>query len=89
MMDQAHLKPYLEFFISNEDVSKGKPDPEMYNLAISRLGLNPQQCLIVEDNENGLKAAYASQAHVMKVDSVFDVTYDNIRNRISEIEGAA
>lgn len=88
MMDKAHLNQYLEFFISNEDVSKGKPDPEMYNLAISRLGLKPSECLIVEDNENGLKAALASQAHVLKVDTVYDVTYDNICRKIAEIEGA-
>ncbi|MFT5653730.1 MAG: beta-phosphoglucomutase, partial [Psychromonas sp.] len=81
MMDHAHLKQYLEFFISNEDVKKGKPDPEMYNLSIKKLGLIPEECLIIEDNENGLKAAYASGAHVLKVDTVFDVNYDNVSLR--------
>jgi beta-phosphoglucomutase-like phosphatase (HAD superfamily) len=42
--------------------------------------------LIVEDNENGLKAAYASGAHVLKVDSVEEVNFFNIRKRITEIE---
>jgi beta-phosphoglucomutase len=87
MMDHAHLKQYLEFFISNEDVKNGKPDPEMYNLSIKKLGLTPEECLIIEDNENGLKAAYASGAHVLKVETVFDVNYDNINQRIQELEG--
>lgn len=86
MMDHAHLKQYLEFYVSNEDVTKGKPDPEMYKLSISKLGLTPDECLIVEDNENGLKAAYASGANVLRVDTVFDVNYENIMNKIAMLE---
>ncbi|ELA8064165.1 HAD family phosphatase [Vibrio parahaemolyticus] len=86
MMDQAHLKQYLEFYISNEDVSKGKPDPEMYNLAIARLGFSAEECVIVEDNEHGLMAARASGANVLKVDSVYDVNYENIKSFIEKVE---
>jgi len=52
MMDRAALKPYLDLLISNQDVAKAKPDPEMYNITIQRLGLQPRQCLVVEDNQN-------------------------------------
>ena len=86
MMEKSGLMEYLEFFLSNQDVNKGKPDPEMYDMAILRLGLRPEECLIVEDNPNGLKAAYASGAHVLKVDRIEDVNYFNIKNRIKEIE---
>ncbi len=86
MMEKSGLMEYLEFFLSNQDVKKGKPDPEMYDKAIQRLGLRPEECLIVEDNPNGLKAAYASGAHVLKVDRIEDVNYFNIKNRIKEIE---
>lgn len=86
MMDKARLADYLEFFISNQDVSKGKPDPEMYNLAISKLGLMPHECVIVEDNENGIRAAKASGAHVLEVTTVYDVNYQNIKQFISTVE---
>jgi beta-phosphoglucomutase len=86
MMTRANLHRYLEFFISNEDVSRSKPDPEMYNLAISRLGIHPSECLIVEDNENGVRAARASGAHVFEVDTVDDVTFDNIMTQIKGVE---
>lgn len=86
MMDKARLAEYLEFFISNQDVSKGKPDPEMYNLAISKLGLIPNECVIVEDNENGIRAAKASGAHVLEVATVYDVNYQNIKQFISTVE---
>ncbi len=86
MMDKARLAEYLEFFISNQDVSKGKPDPEMYNLAISKLGLMPNECVIVEDNENGIRAAKASGAHVLEVATVYDVNYQNIKQFINTVE---
>jgi len=86
MMEKSGLIEYLEFFLSNQDVRKGKPDPEMYDKAIQRLELDPRECLIVEDNPNGLKAAYRSGAHVLKVDRIEDVNYFNIKNKIKEIE---
>jgi beta-phosphoglucomutase-like phosphatase (HAD superfamily) len=86
MMEKSALIEYLDFFLSNQDVKNGKPDPEMYNLAIKKLNLKPQECLIVEDNDHGLKAALASDAHVLKVENPGDVYFENIRSRINEIE---
>ena len=88
MMDKSDLLKYLDFIISNQDVKNGKPDPEMYNLAIKKFNLKPEECLIVEDNENGVKAAVASGANLLKVESPSDVTYYNIMNRIKELENA-
>ncbi|AIL47100.1 HAD family phosphatase [Elizabethkingia anophelis] len=88
MMEKAGLSEYLDFFLSNQDVVKGKPDPEIYTKAITRFGLNAKQCLVVEDNQNGIKAALASGAHLLKVDNPSDVTYNNIMLRIKEIENA-
>ncbi|OMO31700.1 HAD family hydrolase [Vibrio sp. 10N.222.47.A9] len=89
MMEKSALLEYLDFYLSNQDVSNGKPDPEIYNLAISKLGLKPEECLIVEDNENGLKAAYASGANVLKVETIHDVNFDNITQFIKEVESNA
>ena len=88
MMSKAALSQYLEFIISNQDVTKSKPDPEMYDKAIARMGIAPSECLIVEDNENGIRAARASGAHVLEVADVDDVTYANISKRIIECEKA-
>ena len=84
MMDKANLTPYLNCMISNEDVSKGKPDPEMYLTAMSNLGVLPKECLIVEDNENGIKAARASGAHLLVVKSVQDTNLDNLMAAIKQ-----
>jgi len=85
MMQKASLMDYLEFFLSNQDVTHAKPHPEIYTKAIERLGLSPQECLIVEDNDNGIKAALASNAHLLQVFQVEDVTYETIKARIAEI----
>jgi beta-phosphoglucomutase len=85
MMERSNLLGYLDFFLSNQDVINGKPDPEIYNKAIQELGLLPNECLILEDNENGINAALASGAHLLKINSVQDVNYLNIMNKINEI----
>jgi beta-phosphoglucomutase len=82
MMERANLLGYLDALISNEDVVLPKPAPDMYLLAMERLGVEPDETLIVEDNENGIKAARASGAHVMVVGSPEDVTHEAIVNRL-------
>jgi HAD superfamily hydrolase (TIGR01509 family) len=85
MMEKSSLISYLEFFLSNQDVVKGKPDPEMYIKAIKLLKLKPPECLVVEDNENGVKAAKASGAHVLRVNNIHDVTYQAITQKITSL----
>lgn len=89
MMKCASLDIYLDFYVSNQDVKNGKPDPEMYNKAIEKMHLSPNECMIVEDNENGIKAARASGANVMVVADVSDVNYDNIKKHIKMFERRA
>lgn len=86
MMQKASLEQYFEFYVSNQDVKNGKPDPEMYNKAIKKLELDPKECMIIEDNENGIKAAKASGAWVMEVDVVEDVNIQNIKQHIKIFE---
>lgn len=86
MMERSALMGYLDFFLSNQDVTIGKPDPEIYVKAIQRMGLTPDECLIVEDNENGKQAARASGAWLMEVNEVEEVNYPNIMRNIMRIE---
>ena len=43
--------------LAGDVVSKKKPDPEIYNLALSKTGLRPEQAFVVEDSRNGVLAA--------------------------------
>lgn len=85
MMDRANLDQYLDLQLSNEDVEQAKPAPDIYLKAIERLGVTPEECLIVEDNENGIKAARASGAHVLVVAETTDTNFNNILGRIEEV----
>lgn len=87
MMEKSALLPYVDLIVSNQDVSKGKPDPEMYVKAMHSFGLAPDECLICEDNENGIKAARASGGHLLVIGEVPDTNYFNIRRAINAIEG--
>ena len=88
MMQRASLDRFLDLMLSNEDVTKPKPDPEIYTSAMSRFGLAPDECLIVEDNENGIRAARASGGHVHVVSNPGDVTYERIMTAIENCVSA-
>jgi beta-phosphoglucomutase len=88
MMNLSALSGYLDELVSNEDVSKGKPDPEMYLKAMGILDVKPEECVILEDNDHGIQAAIASGGHLLKIGVPDDVTYQAIKQRIAEVEGA-
>jgi len=88
MMKLSSLSGYLDLIVSNQDVAKGKPDPEMYLLAMKTLKVEPHECLILEDNEHGIKAAIASGGHLIKIGVPDEVTYQAIKARISELTAA-
>ena len=50
----------FDIVLAGDVVKNKKPDPEIYNLALSRLGLQPEECFVVEDSKNGVKAAKAA-----------------------------
>lgn len=86
MMEKAGLLEYLDLILSNQDVMNSKPDPEIYLTAMKMFNLSPEECIIVEDNENGIKAANASGANLLSVNTVNDVNYENIMNLIKRLE---
>jgi HAD superfamily hydrolase (TIGR01509 family) len=86
LFERSSLTDYFDFYLSNEDVKEPKPHPEIYSMAIEMLNLQPEECIILEDNENGIKAAKLSGAHILVINDVSEVNLANITKRISEIE---
>ena len=74
----------FDLILSNEDVKNSKPHPEMYWKAMSVMSVLPEETLIVEDSPYGLLAASRSKAHVMRVGSPKDVTYNNIYKHLNK-----
>lgn len=57
----------FEHIITRDDVTHGKPNPEPYLLAASRVGVLPDSCLALEDSHNGVRAAHAAGMRVIMV----------------------
>ncbi len=83
MMDRSNLTQHMDVMLSNEDVKNAKPAPDIYLRAMELLGVRPEETMIVEDNENGIKAARESGAHVMVVSDTHDVNWQNISKHLT------
>ncbi|MBV6395031.1 MAG: Protein CbbY [Anaerolineales bacterium] len=51
---------HFDIVLAGDVVKNKKPDPEIYNLALERLGLAPHEAMVVEDSKNGVKASKAA-----------------------------
>jgi HAD superfamily hydrolase (TIGR01509 family) len=63
-----------DVIISNEDVKSPKPSPEMYMLAMIRLGVGPAETVVVEDSYVGITSARRSGAQVCIVQGPAEIT---------------
>lgn len=79
------LNEYVDLYLSNDDVTHPKPDPEIYTLCVERLGLSPTECVVVEDSFVGKTAANASGCHVFPVRNPDDVILERIMNYVTYI----
>ena len=77
---------FIDLILSNEDVKNSKPHPEMYWKAMSMMDVLPEQTLIIEDSPYGLKAAYSSNANVVRVKNPQELSYTKITLKMFEIE---
>ena len=50
------IRDQLDFILTRDDVAKGKPDPEIYLKAQELLGITKEECLVIEDSVNGIRA---------------------------------
>ena len=57
----------ISVVVSADDVTRGKPDPQVFQLAVERLGLSPGRCIVIEDAPAGVLAAKAAGARAVAV----------------------
>jgi HAD superfamily hydrolase (TIGR01509 family) len=84
MLEYAGILKFLDVVITNEDVVDGKPSPEGYLKAMTLLNVRPEETLIVEDGDYGIKAARASGAKVLVVNEPSEVGLELL---IPEVKG--
>ncbi len=66
----------FEVIAAGDEVARKKPAPDVYDLALERLGLRPEACLAVEDSLNGLKAAKAAGLRCLITPSLYTAEED-------------
>jgi HAD superfamily hydrolase (TIGR01509 family) len=67
VLSRFELIPRFEFLLTAEDVASGKPNPEIYLTSAKRFGIEPSQMVVLEDSENGCRAAVAAGAIAVAV----------------------
>jgi HAD superfamily hydrolase (TIGR01509 family) len=71
IMREFNLEPYFKAMVTAEDVTRGKPDPQVFWLAARRLGVAPEHCLVVEDSTAGVEAAKAAGMACLAITSSY------------------
>lgn len=85
-LEVSELIHFVDDYLSNEDVAKAKPDPEIFFLAMKRFGVSENETMIFEDSKYGLEAARATGAYVYEVKNSGDILYDPIRFKLDYIK---
>ncbi len=58
--DRFELLPLMDAVVCGDELERSKPNPDIFLLAASRLGLDPSECAVVEDSFNGVRAGHAA-----------------------------
>lgn len=69
-LSQVGVMHYFEFIVGGDIVTRGKPAPDPYLLASTRLGLDANDCLVLEDSDNGVRSALAAHMKVIIVPDI-------------------
>ena len=85
MLNRANLLGYFREIVSAENVTQPKPSPDIYLETANRLGVSPSECLVLEDNQNGIYAALEAGANVLVVEDTAEVSYKNIIHKIQAL----
>jgi HAD superfamily hydrolase (TIGR01509 family) len=75
-LDKNNFTNYFNFIVAGDDVKKSKPCPDIYLLAVEKLGLNPEECLAFEDTQYGLEAAKGAGTYCFVVPNEYSDKQD-------------
>lgn len=78
MMRYSGLLNYFDLVLTNEDVIKPKPDPEIYSSAVNFFQLQPSEVLVFEDNHHGIQAAKNAGCVLFEVQSPDELFLDQV-----------
>jgi len=89
ILNILNITSFFSQILTNNDVRNHKPDPDIFLTIMEREHVLPNETLILEDSLAGKYAAISSGAHLFSVDSIADVTLENIRDAINKADNSS
>ena len=86
ILSKLDILKYIDIIVSNQDVKRGKPYPEIYWKAMTEFGFLPEETLILEDSPHGLLGASRTKSHMLRINNPRDITIMNIQNKIDTLD---
>ena len=71
VLDKCAIRRYFSAIVAGDQVTKCKPDPEIYLTAAAKLGLEPKECIVFEDAEAGIEAGKRAGMVVVALATTF------------------
>ena len=88
-VSHAKIENIFDAIVCSEDITNSKPDPEIFLKAAEKVCVNPENCIVIEDSEAGIKAAFNAKMmgfHVEDLkkadESILKYSYKNFKNLI-------
>ena len=89
-LEHSGILGYFDGIIGGDEITRGKPDPEIFVTAAEKTGFDKSECLIVEDSSNGLRAGIASGIRTVFIKDIVDVPSeitDKVFARCDDLSG--
>ncbi|RXF66988.1 HAD family hydrolase [Arcticibacter tournemirensis] len=67
VLDGLDIRKYISAVVSADDVKRSKPDPETFVMAAEKLGVQPEDCIVFEDNPKGVESALNGSMKVVVI----------------------
>lgn len=71
VLERCNIERYFSAIVAGDEVTRCKPDPEIYLTAAAKLGLKPSECIVFEDAEAGIEAAKRAGIKVVALATTF------------------
>ncbi len=89
VVDELGLREMLDATTDASDVTRGKPDPQVFLIAAERMGVEPQRCVVIEDAHHGVEAAHRASMKAVALTSTHEADAlgeaDLIVSRLTEL----
>ncbi len=73
-LEISGLTHRFDAVVSGDDVTKSKPNPEIFLIAAKNVGVDPKDCMVLEDSFSGIEAAYRGGMHPVMIPDILQPT---------------